>query len=49
METVHDLPDGDWRRVQKKADGWHRYTIVNGEVTFEDARSAAASLPGKAA
>jgi N-acyl-D-aspartate/D-glutamate deacylase len=34
METVRDLPDGDWRRVQK-ADGYH-YIIVNGQVTFED-------------
>ena len=44
METVHDLPDGDWRRVQK-ADGY-RYTIVNGEVTFEDGVCSGA-LPGK--
>jgi len=44
METVHDLPDGDWRRVQK-ATGY-RYTIVNGEVTFEDGVCSGA-LPGK--
>ena len=44
METVHDLPDGDWRRVQK-ANGY-RYTIVNGEVTFEDGVCSGA-LPGK--
>jgi N-acyl-D-amino-acid deacylase len=44
METLHDLPDGDWRRVQK-ATGY-RYTIVNGEVTFEDGVCSGA-LPGK--
>ena len=44
METVHDLPDGDWRRVQK-ANGY-RYTIVNGQVTFEDDVCSGA-LPGK--
>jgi len=35
MEAVHDLPEGDWRRVQK-ATGY-RYTIVNGEVTLRTA------------
>src|SRR5881397_441361 len=44
METVRDLPDGDWRRVQK-ADGY-RYTIVNGHITFEDQKCTGA-LPGK--
>ena len=44
METVHDLPDGDWRRVQK-ANGY-RYTIVSGDVTFEDGVCSDA-LPGK--
>ncbi len=44
METLHDLPNGDWRRVQK-ADGYH-YTIVNGEVTFEGQKCTGA-LPGK--
>jgi N-acyl-D-aspartate/D-glutamate deacylase len=44
METVYDLPDGDWRRVQK-ADGY-RYTIVNGQITFEDNRCTGA-LPGR--
>jgi len=44
METVRDLPDGDWRRVQK-ADGY-RYTIVNGQITFEDGKCTNA-LPGK--
>jgi N-acyl-D-amino-acid deacylase len=33
-EVAHDLPTGDWRRIQK-AEGY-RYTIVNGDVTFED-------------
>jgi N-acyl-D-aspartate/D-glutamate deacylase len=44
METVHDLPDGDWRRVQK-ADGY-RFIIVNGQVTFED-NVCSGALPGK--
>ncbi|HJY84928.1 MAG TPA: amidohydrolase family protein [Candidatus Binatia bacterium] len=44
METIRDLPDGDWRRVQK-ADGY-RYTIVNGQITFEDGQCTGA-LPGK--
>jgi N-acyl-D-amino-acid deacylase len=44
METVHDLPDGDWRRVQK-AEGY-RYMIVNGQITFED-NVCSGALPGK--
>lgn len=44
METVHDLPDGDWRRVQK-ADGYP-YMIVNGQITFED-NVCTSALPGK--
>ena len=43
-EITHDLPGGDWRRVQK-AEGY-RWTIVNGEVTFEDG-TATGALPGK--
>ena len=43
-ERLHDLPDGDWRRVQK-AEGY-RYTLVNGEVTFED-NLCTGALPGK--
>jgi N-acyl-D-aspartate/D-glutamate deacylase len=43
-ETVRDLPDGDWRRV-RRADGY-RYTIVNGQVTFED-NTCTGALPGK--
>jgi N-acyl-D-aspartate/D-glutamate deacylase len=38
METVHDLPDGDWRRVQK-AEGYH-------QITFED-NVCTQALPGK--
>jgi N-acyl-D-aspartate/D-glutamate deacylase len=44
METVYDLPNNDWRRVQK-ADGY-RYTIVNGQITFEDGKCTGA-LSGK--
>ncbi|MBI3757851.1 MAG: amidohydrolase family protein [Deltaproteobacteria bacterium] len=44
LETIRDLPDGDWRRVQK-ADGY-RYTIVNGHITFEDGTCTGA-LSGK--
>jgi subtilisin family serine protease len=42
--AIRDLPDGDWRRVQK-ADGYN-YLIVNGQVTFEDGKCTGA-LPGK--
>jgi N-acyl-D-aspartate/D-glutamate deacylase len=44
METIQDLPDGDWRRVQK-ADGYN-YLIVNGQITFEDGKCTGV-LPGK--
>jgi N-acyl-D-aspartate/D-glutamate deacylase len=44
METIKDLPDGDWRRVQK-ADGYN-YLIVNGQITFEEGKCTGA-LPGK--
>ena len=44
METIKDLPDGDWRRVQK-ADGYN-YLLVNGQVTFEDGKCTGV-LPGK--
>jgi N-acyl-D-aspartate/D-glutamate deacylase len=33
-EVLHDVPGGDWRRVQK-AKGY-RHVLVNGEVTIED-------------
>ena len=35
-EIVHDLPGGEWRRVQR-AKGY-RYVVVNGQVTIEDDR-----------
>jgi len=44
METLHDLPDGDWRRVQK-ADGYN-FIIINGQITFENGTCSGA-LPGK--
>jgi len=43
-ERAADLPGGDWRRVQKPAG--YRWTLVNGEVTFEDGECTDA-LPGK--
>ncbi|NNL85426.1 MAG: amidohydrolase family protein [Myxococcales bacterium] len=36
IELVHDLPGGEWRRVQR-ASGY-RCVVVNGEVTIEDDR-----------
>merc|ERR1712118_240168 len=33
-EILYDLPAGEWRRVTK-SEGY-RFTIVNGEITFED-------------
>jgi len=36
VELVHDLPGGEWRRIQR-ARGY-RYIVVNGEVTIEDDR-----------
>jgi len=44
METIQDLPDGDWRRVQK-ANGYD-CIIVNGQITFEHGKCSGA-LPGK--
>jgi hypothetical protein len=43
-EKVTDLPDGDWRRVQR-ADGY-RHIIVNGQITFED-NICSGALAGK--
>lgn len=43
-EVVHDLPAGEWRRVQR-SEGY-RWTIVNGAVTFEDSECTGAT-PGK--
>lgn len=34
IEIVQDLPGDEWRRIQK-SEGY-RWTIVNGEITFED-------------
>jgi len=33
-EIAHDLPGGEWRRIQR-AEGY-RYILVNGEVTMRD-------------
>jgi N-acyl-D-aspartate/D-glutamate deacylase len=44
VEIVHDLPGGDWRRVQR-AEGY-RWILVNGEVTFEEGKPTGA-MPGK--
>ena len=43
-EVAEDLPGGEWRRIQK-AKGY-RYTMVNGEVTFEDGEPTGA-YPGR--
>jgi N-acyl-D-amino-acid deacylase len=42
-DVEHDLPGGEWRRVQR-AKGYH-HIIVNGEVTFEDGECTGAT-PG---
>jgi N-acyl-D-amino-acid deacylase len=34
MEVVHDLPGGEWRRIQK-ASGYQN-VIINGEITIEN-------------
>ena len=43
-EVAYDLPGNEWRRIQK-ADGY-RWTLVNGQVTFEDGEPTGA-MPGK--
>ena len=43
-EVVHDLPAGEWRRIQK-AEGY-RWIMVNGQVTFEDGQCTGAT-PGR--
>jgi N-acyl-D-aspartate/D-glutamate deacylase len=43
-EIAHDVPAGEWRRVQK-AEGY-RWIMVNGQVTFEDGRCTGVT-PGK--
>ena len=44
VEVAHDLPGGDWRRVQG-SEGY-RWTMVNGRVTLEDGKPTGV-LPGK--
>lgn len=43
-KVVYDFPGGEWRRIQT-AEGYH-WTIVNGEVTFENGKCTGAT-PGK--
>ncbi|OKI02289.1 hypothetical protein A6A06_14635 [Streptomyces sp. CB02923] len=43
-EVEHDLPGGEWRRVQR-AEGY-RYVLVNGVVTFQDGQCTRAT-PGR--
>ena len=40
-EIAHDFPANEWRRVQR-AEGY-RWTIVNGEITFEDGKCTGAT------
>jgi N-acyl-D-amino-acid deacylase len=40
-EIAHDFPANEWRRVQR-AEGY-RWTLVNGEITFEDGRCTGAT------
>lgn len=44
FEICHDLPAGEWRCVQR-SEGY-RWTIVNGEITFEDSVCTGAT-PGQ--
>jgi N-acyl-D-amino-acid deacylase len=44
FEIVHDLPANEWRRVQR-SEGY-RWTLVNGEITFEDGVCTGAT-PGR--
>jgi len=43
-EIAHDLPGGEWRRVQRAMG--YRYIIVNGETTFIDGKCTGAT-PGR--
>lgn len=43
-EVVHDLPGGEWRRIQR-ASGY-RYVLVNGQVTIRDDEPTQ-TFPGK--
>jgi N-acyl-D-aspartate/D-glutamate deacylase len=40
-EVVHDLPGGEWRRVQRGAG--YRYVMVNGAVTIQDDKETGAT------
>ena len=44
VEVAHDLPGGEWRRVQR-AEGY-RYMMVNGDVTFVDGQNTG-ECPGE--
>jgi N-acyl-D-amino-acid deacylase len=43
-EVLHDLPAGEWRRVQRAAG--YRWILVRGEVTFNDGHCTGAT-PGR--
>jgi N-acyl-D-aspartate/D-glutamate deacylase len=43
-DVAHDLPGNEWRRIQR-SEGY-RYTIVNGETTFENGKCTGAT-PGR--
>ena len=44
IEVAHDLPGGEWRRIQKSKG--YKYTFVNGEVTFDHGECTGVN-PGK--
>jgi N-acyl-D-amino-acid deacylase len=44
VEVAHDLPGGEWRRVQR-AEGY-RYIMVNGDVTFVEGQNTG-ECPGE--
>jgi N-acyl-D-amino-acid deacylase len=44
VEVAHDLPGGEWRRVQR-ADGY-RYIMVNGDLTFVEGENTG-DCPGE--
>ena len=43
-ETVHDMPAGSWRRIQRSTG--YEWVLVNGEVTFANGECTSAT-PGK--
>lgn len=45
VEVVHDLPGGEWRRVQR-ASGY-RWVLVNGAVTVQEDVAVPESRPGR--